>query len=231
MQTLKSLHEQITQEIINERNSEMAASIAHKRQQAQLAESRQQSELESLQAMGLNVANLNALDQQKADAAQAELNEIQARMDEQSTMSLMSASSLAPGPVQQREGITLTPAWSAGFSDQDVQSSYSASSLSGIDAQVDLTNGTCKNYWNWASGGGWGCTGGVGSNQQWIEFGFWFRPEVSKFYAINPLFRFRGYYIVRADDGVFTCKTRRLLCPHGQTCISTTGKAGIMLMF
>ena len=41
----------------------------------------------------------------------------------------------------------------------------------------------------------------VGKIQSWVEFGFWFRPSVSRFYSLRPLFRFRSDLIVRANDG------------------------------
>jgi len=46
----------------------------------------------------------------------------------------------------------------------------------------------------------------VGKIQSWVEFGFWFRPSVSRFYSLRPLFRFRSDLIVRANDGIFPSK-------------------------
>ena len=77
--------------------------------------------------------------------------------------------------------------------------------------QTLLSGGTCKNYYNWAKGAGSGIAGtGEGKIQSWIDFGFWFKPPTSRFYSVRPLFRFRGYIIVSADDSWYNSKYARV---------------------
>jgi len=208
---LNALHEEITSQIIAERQREMAESIAAMRHEAKQAEKRAARETKALESFGLDVANLEALDREISGEAEAEVLEIEARL-----------ASLAQG--RRDEGVSLdvdmgllpegarvlTPAWSAAFSDHDLQSANAAAT--DLAAQTLLSGGACKGYQNWASGAGSGIGGtGVGQIQSWVEFGFWFRPDASRFYSVRPLFRFRGYVIVRANDSWYNSKHARVV--------------------
>lgn len=207
---LQERHERITREITEERQREMAQSIAAKRSDAKRAESRASRESKALASLGLDVANLEALDRELAAESDSELLEVEAQMDslsqarQQETLSPDVEMSFLPEGAQ-----LLTPSWVAAFSDDDVQDDKTSAAI--IDAQTLLSGGSCKNYYNWAKGAGSGIAGsGEGKIQSWIDFGFWFRPEVSRFYSVRPLFRFRGYVIVRADDSWYNSKFARV---------------------
>lgn len=208
---LAQLHQQITQQISDQRSREMAQLVVDKRAAALRAEERRATAIKALEASGLNVANLDALNLQLSTQDEKERLAIEASLSELS----QAPAGLIAGPDVEKsflpEGaLALSPAWVAAFSSQDVQDPLTATSA--ITAQDLLTGGGCKDYYNWAKGGGSGLFGtGAGEIQSWIEFGFWFRPPVSRFYSVQPLFRFRGFVIVRSDDGWFTSKYARVV--------------------
>ncbi|MGV8075082.1 MAG: hypothetical protein AB2L11_11065 [Syntrophobacteraceae bacterium] len=211
MKCMVELHEQITAEIIAEYNEKAAASIAVKRKQAQLGEQRMQAALAASEAAGLKISQLQAFDAELSKQKDDELKAISTKMQEMSLKPMGVSAGLDVEKAFLPEGaLVLTPAWVASFSDDDAQDQLTSSSS--ISAQDLLSGGGCQDYWNWASGGGWGCLGsGVGSIQSWVYFGFWYRPSVNRFYSVVPLFRFRGYVIVRADDAWYNCKDARVI--------------------
>jgi len=87
---LCKLQEDIVGRITEERNREMAESIAEKRATAQAAEKQYQKEVKTLEAMGLNVANLEALDREQCTDAEEELTVVRSQME---------AMSQAPDPA------------------------------------------------------------------------------------------------------------------------------------
>ena len=207
---LSELHESITCEIIEEKNQQMAESIAEKRKQAEIAEEQYKADMKSMEAAGLKISNLNALDLDLSAKAEEELKSIEAQMNEQSQESVTVAEELdVEKALLPNDAYILTPAWVAAFSDDDVQDKFTGASL--ISAQTLLTGGGCKNYYNWAKGAGSGIAGtGVGKIQSWVYFGFWFRPPASRFYSVRPFYRFRGYYIVKANDRWYNSKFARV---------------------
>jgi hypothetical protein len=161
--------------------------------------------------MGIKVANLQAFEQEASAQAQEDLQVIRDRMVAQSkdpgivTLDVGVDPSFLP-----TEARVLTPHWAAAFSSHDVASSLTEARS--VTTQDLITGGACKHYYNWAKGAGSGLFGtGVGEIQSWVEFGFWYRPPASRFYSIIPLFRFRGFIIVHADDGFFTSKYARVV--------------------
>lgn len=195
------MHEEITRGITEENHQEMAVSIAEKSAAARAAEA-MPCDRSELEAMGVNIAKLDALEQEQSEISNGELEATIANMDELSQLPVeldggldVSSALLPPDTFK------LEPSWSAVFSDEDQQDSL-------ISAQSTRSRNSlgCRNLWNSAKGGGGGCIGGVGSISSHAEFGFWFRPAVTKFYSIRPLFRFRGYYIVKANDKWYNCK-------------------------
>ena len=211
MTCLEELHQRITGEIIEEYNQLAADNIARKRVRAQLGEQRMQAALAAAEAAGLKISQLQAHDLELAKKMDEELKAISTKMQEMSQTPTRVSAGLDVGNAFLPEGAQLlTPAWVASFSDDDVQDQLTSSS--DISAQDLLSGGGCQDYRNWASGGGWGCAGtGVGEIQSWVYFGFWYRPPVSRFYSVVPLFRFRGYVIVRADDAWYNCKHARVI--------------------
>lgn len=211
MNNLTELERRITGEIAAQRNAEMADLIASAREREKRAQERYQGALKAFEAMGLKVASLQALELEASATAEKELEGIEARMV---------AMSKDPGIVTTDAGVdasfvpsearVLMPHWAAAFSSNDLSSSLT--SAKSVTTQDLITGGGCKKYYNWASGAGSGLFGtGAGEIQSWVEFGFWYLPPVSRFYSIAPLFRYRGFYIVRADDGIFTSKYARVV--------------------
>ena len=207
---LDVLLDTITSEIAAERQREMAEAIAANRAEAKRAEARLAREAKLLAEMGIDLTNLAAFDREASSEAATELLEMEARLDGQSHV--VPAARVSPdvdmGLLPEGARV-LTPAWSAAFSDHDLQAANTQATE--LAPQTLVSGGACKTFFNWAKGAGSGLAGtGVGKIQSWVEFGFWFKPSVSRFYSVRPLFRFRGYVIVRADDGVFTSKFARV---------------------
>jgi hypothetical protein len=215
--SLPERHDDLVAEITEEREEELSALQEDQEEAANRRAKRDPRE--SLHRAGIDVDDLEDLETQRAREQREEIADIEQRMEEQSreaeTAGLNVDASFLPEGAQ-----TLTPVWVAGFSNDDRDEEYrsmvemdedsSTISATTLQAQTVLSGGACKDYYNWASGGGWGCTDGVGRNQSWVEFGFWYKPEVSRFYSIVPHYRYRGFYIVKADDEWYNCKNARV---------------------
>lgn len=201
---LTRMHEEITRYITEENNQEMAISIAEKSAAARAAEEMPNGR-SVFEAMGVNIAKLDALEQEQSELSNGELETTIAKMDEISQApanldgGLDVSSALLPPDT-----FRLEPSWAAVFSDDDQQDGL----ISALSTSPANFLG-CRNLWNSAQGAGWGCAGGVGSITSHAEFGFWFRPSTTKYYSIRPLFRFRGYYILKANDQWHNCKHAR----------------------
>ncbi|GBE52333.1 hypothetical protein BMS3Bbin14_00803 [bacterium BMS3Bbin14] len=203
---LCTMQEGITNQILEERNQEMAESIAEKRLEARIAEENYQQEIKAMEASGLKIANLEALDVELATRAEADVESLEAKMNEMSQEPVITTGELdIEKAFLPPDAFILTPSWSAEFSDDDAQDPLTG--VSSISAQAVLAGGSCKDKYIWAKGGGSGIAGtGAGKIQAYVYFGFWFKPPVSRFYSIRPLFRFRGYYIVKANDRWYNSK-------------------------
>jgi hypothetical protein len=208
---LKELQQSLIDEITAERNSEMAQSMAAKRSANSMAVGFCSQDTKALEAAGLNVPALEALELENEAKAEAELKDIRSQMEASvPSQSMLGDTTSIDSALLPSGAMALTSNWSGHFSDSDPQDALTGGS--DINAQAIIgAGGGCKNSWNWARGGGWGCSGGVGSNQQWADWTFWFRPESSRFYTIRPHFQFRGFYIVRANDKWYNCKGARVL--------------------
>ncbi|MEZ5812443.1 MAG: hypothetical protein R3D45_13605 [Rhizobiaceae bacterium] len=209
MTNLSDMHAEMVRQISEDRNREMAELMAEKRAAARAADEREKSTVKQLAAAGFDPAKVAGVDAEFAAQAKKELEEIEARMNAQSQEARYSAEIDTRTAMLTTDATMLTPAWVGAFSDD--ASDDPLTEASDISSQLVIGGGACKDYYNWASGAGSGLAGtGVGKIQSWIDFGFWFKPTQSRFYSIRPLFRFRGYYIVRADDGIFTSKFARV---------------------
>jgi hypothetical protein len=214
---LNKLHEEMVQYITDENNREMAASMAERRAEAQQAESQRVEDSKALESLGVNVANLESLELEQAEISKGEFELQDAEMKELSERPMMDDVGIDVESALLPEGaFRLDPVWSGVFSDNDSNDPLIDSSA--IETQSIVTGGGCKNYYNWASGGGWGCTGGVGRINTYADFGFWFKPSRSRFYSIRPYFQFRGYYIVKANDKWYNCKSARVTVSAQTNC-------------
>jgi hypothetical protein len=203
---LKEMQEEITREIMEKQNKENAGNIIQKRKEAKIAGDNYKKGLKAMEAAGLKIGMLDTFDMEAAEQADTEIKEIRAQMVEESqeplpvSVGLDVESTFLPDKAQ-----LLRPIWSASFSDDDLEDKHTGEA--DVSTQALIGGGGCKDYYNWARGAGSGLFGtGVGKIQSWVYFGFWFKPPTSRFYSIRPLFRFRGFTIVRADDGFFSSK-------------------------
>ena len=188
----------------------MAELIAEKRNAAQTADEREQIAMKQMAGTGLDMGKLAGINDGISASAVEELKAIEAKLNEQSQEAAFATDIDLSTAILPSNATMLTPAWAGGFSDNAFDDPLT--DASDVSTQAVISGGGCKNYYNWARGAGSGLFGtGVGKIQTWAEFGFWFKPEQSRFYSIRPLFRYRGYYIVRADDGIFTSKYARVL--------------------
>jgi len=213
MKKRRKLQEFLIQQITHERNQEMAEFTAKRKEEEKRCQKRLRSALKEIKAAGIDVARLDAFDRKLSREAEAETEATEARMAEESrSLVVDDGDSVELLEMRGKRGKTLRPAWTADFSSADdsdrFAGSISAQEVSSHSAKAALlTGGACKNYYNWAKGRGSGLFGsGAGEIQSWVEFGFWYRPRVTRFYSVIPHFRCRGYYVVRADDGFFTSK-------------------------
>jgi hypothetical protein len=204
---LQDLHRRVTGQIIEDRTREMDGMRAARREAAKRAEQRASSGMETLKLLGLDTAKLQEINRERNQDAEQRYRSAEARMNKLSQEPSNGRIDLHVESAMTPQGAhALQPVWTAGFSTVDEEDTLIAAS--DLKARDLLTGGATQDYWNWASGGGWGCLGsGVGEIQSWVYFGFWFLPNQNRFWSVLPLFRFRGYYIVQADDGFFDCKS------------------------
>lgn len=209
---LEDLHAKVTADIIASRTAEMAALREEYQESAKAGDARAAAALPMLaKQLGLSTDDLNTMFAERSAAGDKAFKAADDAMTRASESLPFEAALPDFAARSVPDGVSLlTPSWVAGFSTAD-EASTSAQASAAVARDI-LTGGGTADYWNWASGGGWGCLGsGVGQNQQWVDFGFWFKPPSSKFYSIQPLFRYRGFYILQADDGFFDCKNARTI--------------------
>ena len=206
---LCELQEFMANKIIDERRTEAAQSIAQKQTEAAIAEKTFSEDIMAMEAAGIKFSTLEALDAKAAAQADIEFQDIETRMTALSEEQPVFEGLDVDKTFLPENAVILTPSWVASFSDDDAQDKLTAASV--ITPQATLSGGACKNKWVSATGGGSGIAGtGVGRIQAWVDFGFWFRPAVNRFYSIRPLFRLRGYYIVKANDKWYNSKFARV---------------------
>jgi len=205
---LSRLHEEMTHYIAEQNNQEMATSIAEKTAAAKAAEN-SQDDRTALEEFGVNVTKIDAFEREQNEISAKELEASIAQMDALSQEPVILDNDLdISSALLPPDTLRLEPSWSQIFTDNDQRDGLINASSTASQNFLG-----CKNLWNAASGGGGGCIGGVGSITTHAEFGFWFRPSVTKYYAVRPLFKFRGYYILKANDRWYNCK-------HAQSVIS-----------
>jgi hypothetical protein len=203
---LEDMQESIIREITEMQNKENAGSIYQKRREARIAATNYKKGLKAMESAGLKIGQLETYELEAAERSEADLKEIQAQMEMESQEALPASMNLdVEGTFLPSKAQLLRPVWSAFYSDDDAEDKHTGEVETSNQAVIG--GGGCKNYYNWARGAGSGLFGtGVGKIQSWVYFGFWFKPPTSRFYSIRPLFRFRGFTIVRADDGFFSSK-------------------------
>lgn len=214
---LTRLHDEMIQYITEENNHEMATSIAEKRAEALAAEASHADDIKAYEALGVNISNLESLEIEQGEISKNEIEILEAEMAELSQQPIITDNGIdVDGSLLPADAFRIEPSWSDTFSDNDLNDRLIDASA--VESQAVVSGGGCKNLYNWASGGGWGCTGGVGSINSYAEFGFWFKPPTNRFYSVRPYFQFRGYYIVKANDKWYNCKYARVLVSAQTNC-------------
>jgi hypothetical protein len=210
MERLESLHQQIVREINSERNREMLELIAEKRTQRDAAADKEKRALDEMRGMGIEMDRFDAFHANLVGTQEREIAEIRSkyaadpaapsRIDPQLYRSVALNATLVSGEAKSLE----VPSYAAVFSTKDDQDSLAGGT------GTDVYNYTVIDAWDWAKGAGSGLFGsGAGSYQVWAEWGYWFMPNANKYYSVNCHNVFRGYYIVKADDGFWTSKYAR----------------------
>lgn len=211
MQDINELHKQIVGEITEERNKEVAAFLTAKRETNAAAQKKQAQAMEQFKATGVNVAKYEAFHQALAADNATQLKQIKDKYAaEPSASKIISpeqSREIALNAAMAPEGVRiLPPSYAAIFSTKDAEDKLSGGT------GTDVPNYSVIDAWDWASGAGNGWFGsGAGSYQVWVEFGFWYLPPTDRYYSIVPHNLFRGFYIVRADDGFWDSKEARVV--------------------
>jgi len=209
MSNLNELHEQITRQINVEREKEMADFVAAKRAVNEAATRKADRAMDALKATTGEVERFTAFHERLANDNAQEIERIKKKYadDPMATKRFPSehfreqglAAAIAPEGTR-----LLPPSYAAVFSTKDDQDKQSGGT------GTEVYNYTYIDAWCWARGAGNGWFGsGAGSYQVWAEWGYWFYPSVYKYYGIIPHNVFRGFYIVRSDDGFWTSKYSR----------------------
>ena len=197
----------MVREITEQRKKEMEQLKSQKLESAQTAKDGEHHALKAFEASGLDLSKINTYRQERIAESEKRYKATEAKMiqDAKEKTEVDSPVDIQRSLLLPEGVLSLSPSWVAAFSSHDEKDTLTAASV--VKAQDMLTGGGCKDYSNWASGGGWGCLGsGVGEVQSWVDFGFWFRPTVNRFYSVMPHFKLRGFSIVQANDGFWDCK-------------------------
>jgi hypothetical protein len=215
MADLNELHEKITAEIAEQRNRELDDFVAAKRSRNEAAAKKASQANREFEAMGLDLEKFNAFHRSLAKDNAKSLERIKEKYAAEEDESDPRISRVDPAIFRavgldaaiRPDGVAdLPPSFAAVFGTKDEDDQLSGGT------GTDVFNYTCFDAWDWASGAGNGWFGsGAGSYQVWAEWGYWFWPPASRYYGIIPHTVFRGFYIVRSDDGWFTSKYARAL--------------------
>lgn len=211
MNNLEELHQKIVREIDEERKKDIADFLSAKRQANESAARKEAEALKQFKAMKFDIRKFNAFHSILGSDNETALEKIrkkyvtdeseQKKVSPEHFRALALRAALLPNATRD-----LPPAYAAVYSTKDVQDKLSGGT------GTEVFNYNIINAWDWASGAGNGWFGsGAGSYQVWAEWGFWYRPEMNKYYSIIPHNVFRGFYIVRADDGFWTSKYARVV--------------------
>ncbi len=205
---LMAQHEEVVRAIQQEHELKFSQAAAQRQLQATHASAREASVRKAMKAMGLDFAKLEAADREEETQGERSMETLRAQLaaGPQHLGGMGSELDLSSA-VAPKGSAVLRPSWSETFSEVAPQTESLAA-----DAQAVIPGGGYKKAYNWARGAGSGIAGtGVGENQTWVEFGAWYRPSENRFYSVVPHFRFRGFYIVKADDAWYDSKYARVV--------------------
>lgn len=207
MNDLKQLQIDMQNEIANERNAEIKAIKAAEKEAEKSSEKKLKLISEHFKGLGVDSKKYEAYNKELTSINNAEIKAFQANLSPETSPDFalsaddIEASSIDNALVDSSTQVIYTSSANA-FSTQEHSQpgdEFSASST--------IFNSSTQKRYNWAKGAGSGIAGsGAASNTQWVEFGFWFKPSVSRVYSIVPRNVFRGFYIVKADDAWYDSK-------------------------
>jgi len=202
LEQLKELREMTKVEIEQEFEKEkVLRADANKREK----EKEKASRKEMLEA-GINVEQMERKDAEESEAARKriervrkELIGVQLRREDYEFLAqdeaLLADSDAVKMPLVGRELYASAPEF-----------------LAGIDGDVLPTSAVpydphTANPWCWARGGGWW---GSASISIYSTFWFYFYPGANRYYSVLPWVRYRGFYILNADDKWWNSKYARV---------------------
>jgi hypothetical protein len=200
------LQQNIKREIDAERKNEIQQFLSEKREALTNAKRKLERANSELRAMNISMDRVEAFNKTLDEEREEKLKEIKERhqkdSDQPKRISITELREHALNVAVAPEGVKFLPTSFAGtYSTADPEDKLSGGT------GTEVFNPNVIDAWCWARGDGNGWFGsGAGSYQVWAEWGFWFRPETSKYYSIIPHNVFHGFYIVISDDGFWTSK-------------------------
>lgn len=204
---IKDLHEKLLEELHVEGAIESAQSLADMQAENTKDTSQGFCQMSSLEAAGIDTKQLIELEQQLTQNDDQEFLLMDQNMEQESLGLALEHSLDLESSLLPENSLLLTPSYSQII--EDIQDTGEAGTEA-VDVQAVIGGGNSKNMRNWARGSGGGCIGGRASNTQRARWIFWFKPGQSRFYAIKPRFDFNGYYIAKANDKWFNCKSTQV---------------------
>ncbi len=204
MDNLKQLQLDIQNQIAEERTAQIKALKESEKEAEKTSEKKLKIFNEHFKGLGIDPKKYEIYNKELTAVNEAEIKAIKQKYNkaaDASDAALAEAQANAfDVAVLDNNSQVLFPSYARSFNTQEL----TTEDISALDV---VYNSSTQKRSNWAGGGGSGLFGtGAGSNTQWVEFGFWFRPSVTKVYSIIPVNVFRGYYIVRADDAWYDSK-------------------------
>jgi hypothetical protein len=205
MDNLKKLQIDIQNQIAEERTAQINAIKETANEAEKDAGKKLKLFAEHFKGLGIDSKKYDAYNKELTALSKDDVKEIKLKFaaDSADSSALLAEDSYAnavDASLANKDSQLIFPSFTRAFTTQE----HTTEEISAMDV---VPNGSTQKRFNWASGAGSGLFGtGAASNTQWVEFGFWFRPSVTKVYSIIPTNVFRGYYIVKADDAWYDSK-------------------------
>lgn len=171
-----------------------------------IAKVREEQRRDFLQSIGANI------DQLEKDLSK-DTDELKAFLDE-ARPSLISRPSVQARETRENAFRAAT----AGEAGQLILRPYAASVMAPEASMIANIEGERGNPWVFptnpgqiniqrtSTGSGWGCWA-VATRPTEYNVYFYFVPQETARYSLTAIFAFHGFYILRSDDGIFSCKT------------------------
>lgn len=184
------------QELVDERDAEVEREFeemaGRMEAQEEKAEAAQDELVATLDDQGVDVKAIWELDERRQEGVEDEMEQLSQELKGEQKILLDDTQALDEGALSP-EAWYLEPYYTKIYdSSKTFYEGYSSGSV---------------NVWCRASGGGPGTFGsGAGETKIYVDRWYTFVPDVNRYYSFHVYQPYRGYYIVRADDGFFTSK-------------------------